>query len=129
MADPPATNGYDPQNIFARILRGEVPCTKIYEDAWALSFHDIKPLAPVHALVIPKGPYVSMADFTATASDAEVTGFFRAVGKVAGMLGVERSGYRVLANVGADANQEVPHLHVHLFAGRPLGPMLKSATA
>lgn len=116
---------YDPQNVFARILRGEIPCRKAYEDEWSLAFHDINPLAPVHVLVIPKGAYVSMADFTAAASDAEIAGFFRAVGKVARDLGLDAGGYRMLANTGAAAHQEVPHLHVHLFAGAPLGPMLR----
>jgi histidine triad (HIT) family protein len=116
---------YDPSNVFARILRGEIPARKVYEDEWALAFHDINPLAPVHVLVIPKGAYVSMADFSAQASDAEVLGFFRAVGKVARELGLDERGYRMLANHGPDSHQEVPHLHVHLFAGAPLGPMLK----
>ena len=116
---------YDPSNAFARILRGEIPCRKVHEDEWALAFHDINPLAPVHVLVIPKGPYVSVADFTANATAEEIAGFFRAVGKVAEQLGVVERGYRVLANHGADAHQEVPHLHVHLFAGAPLGPMLR----
>ena len=116
---------YDPNNIFARILRGEIPCRKVYEDEWALAFHDINPLAPVHVLVIPKGAYVSLADFTANASAAELAGFLRAVGTVARQLGVEDKGYRVLANHGTDAHQEVPHLHMHLFAGAPLGPMLR----
>ncbi len=116
---------YDPNNVFARILRGEIPARKVYEDEWALAFHDINPLAPVHVLVIPKGPYVSMADFSATASDAELLGFFRAVGTVARQLGLDERGYRMLANHGPDSHQEVPHLHVHLFAGAPLGPMLK----
>lgn len=116
---------YDPSNVFARILRGEIPARKVYEDEWALAFHDINPLAPVHVLVIPKGAYVSMADFSARASDAEVLGFFRAVGKVARELGLDERGYRMLANHGPDSHQEVPHLHVHLFAGAPLGPMLK----
>ena len=116
---------YDPNNVFARILRGEIPARKVYEDEWALAFHDINPLAPVHVLVIPKGPYVSMADFSATASDAELLGFFRAVGTVARRLGLDERGYRMLANHGPDSHQEVPHLHVHLFAGAPLGPMLK----
>lgn len=116
---------YDPSNVFARILRGEIPCQKVYEDQWALAFHDINPLAPVHVLVIPKGAYVSMADFSASASDAEILGFFRAVGEVARQLGLDERGYRMLANHGVDAHQEVPHLHVHLFAGAPLGPMLK----
>jgi diadenosine tetraphosphate (Ap4A) HIT family hydrolase len=120
---------YDPNNIFARILRGEIPCRKVYEDEWALAFHDINPLAPVHVLVIPKGPYVSMADFSEQASEAELAGFLRAVGRVGRELGVVEGGYRVLANHGQAANQEVPHLHVHLFAGAPLGPMLKRSTA
>ena len=116
---------YDRNNIFARILRGEVPCKKVYEDEWALAFHDINPLAPVHVLVIPKGPYVSMADFGANASPEEIAGLFRAVAKVAEMLDVVESGYRVLTNAGPNSHQEVPHLHVHLFAGAPLGPMLR----
>ena len=119
-----AREPYDTNNIFARILRGEIPCKKVYEDDFALAFHDINPQAPVHVLVIPKGEYVSMADFTATAPDALVTGFFRAVGKVADELGLVHGGYRILANAGTDSHQEVPHLHVHLFAGAPLGPML-----
>ena len=119
---------YDPQNVFARILRGEIPCRKAYEDEWALAFHDINPRAPVHVLVIPKGAYVSMADFSAGASDAELVGFFRAVGKVARDLGLEEGGYRMLTNSGAAAHQEVPHLHVHLFAGAPLGPMLRKVS-
>jgi len=118
---------YDRNNVFAKILRGEIPCKKVHEDEWALAFHDINPLAPVHVLVVPKGEYVSMADFTANASPEEIAGLFKAVGKVAEQLGVVETGYRVLANAGPDANQEVPHLHVHLFAGRPLGPMLKKA--
>lgn len=116
---------YDSSNVFARILRGELPCKKFYEDEWALAFPDINPLAPTHVLVIPKGAYVSMADFTANASTEEIAGFFRAVGKVAEMAGAVESGYRILANHGAHAHQEVPHLHVHVFAGAPLGPMLK----
>jgi histidine triad (HIT) family protein len=116
---------YDPSNVFARILRGEIPCRKVHEDEFALAFHDINPLAPVHVLVIPRGAYVSMADFTAQASPEEIAGLFRAVGKVAEMLGLVEGGYRILANTGANAHQEVPHLHVHVFAGAPLGPMLR----
>jgi len=115
---------YDDANIFARILRGEIPSKRVYEDEWALAFHDINPLAPVHVLVVPKGRYCSFADFSAQASAEEVAGFVRAVGKVARELGLEAPGYRLLANVGADSGQEVPHFHVHLFAGRPLGRML-----
>ncbi|HEX4111391.1 MAG TPA: HIT domain-containing protein [Stellaceae bacterium] len=118
---------YDRDNIFARILRGEIPSKKIYEDEYALAFHDIRPLAPIHALVIPKGDYVSFDDFIAAARAAEITGFFRAVGKTAELLGVAGDGYRILANHGANAHQEVPHFHVHIFAGKPLGPMLARA--
>jgi diadenosine tetraphosphate (Ap4A) HIT family hydrolase len=115
---------YDDSNLFARILRGELPCSKVYEDAHALAFNDISPQAPTHVLVIPKGPYVSWDDFSRHASDAEVAGFVRAVGHVARALGLVAPGYRLLANVGQHGGQEVPHLHVHLFGGRPLGPML-----
>ncbi|WP_339861968.1 histidine triad nucleotide-binding protein [Paremcibacter congregatus] len=115
---------YDSENIFAKILRGEIPCNKVYEDDHALAFHDINPQAPVHVLVIPKGAYISMMDFTAAAPAELITGFFRAVGHVARDLGLEDAGYRMLANAGADAHQEVPHLHIHLFGGRKLGPML-----
>lgn len=119
-----ATLPYDPDNIFAKILRGEIPSNKVYEDAHALAFHDINPQAPQHILVIPKGAYVSWDDFAAKAPDAEIAGFVRAVGQVAREAGMVEPGYRLLANVGQDGHQEVPHLHVHLFAGRPLGPML-----
>jgi len=119
-----ATAPYDDNNIFAKILRGEIPSRKVYEDEYALAFHDINPQAPHHVLVIPKGRYVSWDDFSATASDAEIAGFVRAVGKVAREAGMVEPGYRLLANVGPDSHQEVPHLHVHIFAGRPLGPML-----
>ena len=116
---------YDPNNIFARILRGEIPCRKVFEDSHALAFHDIHPQARLHVLVIPKGAYVSWADFSAQASDAEIAGLVRAVGTVARQLGVEDSGYRTLANHGADSGQEVPHLHIHLFGGQPLGRMIQ----
>jgi diadenosine tetraphosphate (Ap4A) HIT family hydrolase len=115
---------YDDSNIFARILRGEIPCKKVYEDDWALAFHDINPQAPTHVLVIPKGKYCSLADFSAAATEAEIAGFVRAVGRIARDLGLDPRGYRMLANMGADSGQEVPHFHVHLFAGRPLGQML-----
>ena len=119
-----ATLPYDDQNIFAKILRGEIPARKVYEDDWALAFHDINPQAPTHVLVIPKGAYVSWDDFSARATDAEIAGFVRAVGHVARDAGLVAPGYRVLANTGIDSHQEVAHLHVHIFAGRPLGPML-----
>ena len=119
-----ATHPYDDDNIFARILRGEIPAKRVHEDEFALAFNDINPLSPTHILVIPKGAYVSWDDFSANASEAEIVGFVRAVGKVARDAGLVESGYRLLANAGVDAHQEVPHLHVHIFAGRPLGPML-----
>lgn len=115
---------YDDSNIFAKILRGEIPCKKVYEDDYALAFHDIRPLAPVHIIVIPKGPYVSLDDLTAQASADFVAGFFRAVAQTARVLRVAEPGYRILANIGRDAHQEVMHFHVHIFAGRPLGAML-----
>jgi histidine triad (HIT) family protein len=118
------TGTYDPQNVFARILRGELPCKRLYEDEFALAFADIHPRAPVHVLIIPKSNYISLADFTAGASAEEIGGFFKAVGAVAKQLGLEPQGYRVLANMGLHGHQEVPHFHVHLFGGRPLGPML-----
>jgi len=118
------TKAYDENNIFARILRGEVPTSKVYEDEHALAFHDISPQAPVHILVIPKGPYVSWDDFSERASAAEIAGFVRAVGHVARSQGMVTRGYRLLANVGRNGGQEVPHLHVHIFGGGPLGPML-----
>jgi histidine triad (HIT) family protein len=119
-----AIEPYDESNIFARILRGEIPSTKIFEDEHALAFNDINPLAPTHILVIPKGPYVSWDDFSDKASDAEIAGFVRAVGRIARDAGLVEPGYRVLANVGVNSGQEVPHLHLHIFGGRPLGPML-----
>jgi len=119
-----ATLPYDDANIFARILRNEIPAKKIYEDEHAFAFHDINPQAPLHILVIPKGRYVSWDDFSAHASDSEIAGFIRAVGHIARENDLVAPGYRLLANVGAHGHQEVPHLHVHLFGGRPLGPML-----
>ena len=119
-----ATQPYDDNNIFARILRGELPANKVYEDEHVLAFRDINPLAPTHILVIPKGPYVSWDDFSANASEAEIAGFVRALGKVARDAGLVESGYRLLSNAGLNSGQEVPHLHVHIFGGRPLGPML-----
>ena len=118
------TQPYDDQNVFAKILRGEIPARKVYEDECAFAFHDINPQAPVHILVVPKGAYVSWDDFSERASAEEIAGFVRAVGKVARDNALVASGYRVLANVGGHGHQEVPHLHVHLFGGRPLGPML-----
>ena len=120
---------YDRDNVFAKILRGEIPCRRVYEDAHALAFHDINPLAPVHVLVIPKGDYVSMDDFTKEASEDQIAGFFRAVGETARRLGLAETGYRFLANTGADGRQEVAHFHVHIFGGAPLGRMLNKVEA
>jgi diadenosine tetraphosphate (Ap4A) HIT family hydrolase len=119
-----ATQPYDDSNIFARILRGEIPANKVYEDEYVLAFHDINPLSPAHILVIPKGAYVSWDDFSEQASDEEIGAFVRAVGQIARDAGLVEPGYRLLANTGPDSGQEVPHLHVHIFGGRPLGPML-----
>ena len=116
---------YDDSNIFAKIIKGEIPAKKVYEDDVALAFHDINPQTKTHILVIPKGRYVSIADFGANASEAEIAGFFRAVAKVAKDAGAEADGYRILANHGEDAHQEVPHFHVHIFAGQDLGRMIK----
>jgi len=115
---------YDRNNTFARILRGEIPCNKIYEDAHVLAFHDISPQSPTHILVIPKGEYVSFDDFSQNASPEEIAALVRAVGQIAREQGVAETGYRILANTGEAAHQEVPHFHVHLFGGRDLGGML-----
>lgn len=115
---------YDSGNIFAMILRGDIPCDKVYEDDHALAFNDINPQAPVHTLVIPKGEYVSMVDFSVNAPAELITGFFRAVAQTARQLGLEEDGYRLIANTGDNAHQEVPHLHIHILSGKKLGPML-----
>ena len=119
-----ATQAYDDSNIFARILRGELPCSKVYEDEHVLAFNDIHPLAPTHVLVIPKGAYVSWDDFSRKAADEEIAAFVRAVGRIAREAGLVEPGYRLLANIGPNSGQEVAHLHVHIFGGKPLGPML-----
>ncbi len=116
---------YDENNIFAKILRGEIPCDKVYEDTYVLAFHDINPQTPTHVLVIPKGAYESFDDFSQDASPEEIAGFVRAAGKIARDAGAAETGYRILANSGADAVQEVPHFHLHIFAGKPLGRMIK----
>jgi histidine triad (HIT) family protein len=118
------TKAYDENNIFAKILRGDLPCKTVLETEHSLAFHDINPLAPVHVLVIPRGPYVSWDDFSARASDAEISDFVKAIGQVARQVEADAQGYRLLSNVGKRAGQEVPHLHVHIFGGEPLGPML-----
>ena len=119
-----ATKPYDEKNVFARILRGELPCKKAYEDDQVLAFHDINPQSPTHILVIPKGPYVSWNDFSEHAPAEEIAAFVRAVGKIAREAGLVEPGYRLLANVGANGGQEVPHFHVHIFGGKPLGVMI-----
>ncbi len=119
---------YDSNNIFAKILRGEIPCDKVYESDHALAFKDINPQAPVHTLVIPKGAYESYDDFSAKASDAEIVDYIRAIGVVAREAGVAENGYRILANIGKDGFQEVPHLHVHIFGGQHLGRMIQPYT-
>ena len=115
---------YDRTNVFARILRGEIPCKKVYEDAHVLAFHDIGPQAPTHILVIPKGEYVSLDDFAENAAVEEIAALIHALGRIAREHGVSDSGYRILSNTGPAAHQEVPHFHVHLFGGRDLGGML-----
>ena len=122
---------YDPNNIFARILRGEIPCDKVLETPHSLAFRDIRPQAPVHVLVIPKGPYVTFDHFALEASDVERADFVAAIGQVCKMLGVQPgeggSGYRAISNAGDDGVQEVPHLHVHILSGRMLGRMVARA--
>lgn len=118
---------YDENNIFAKILRGEIPASTVYEDDHVLAFNDIAPQRPTHILVIPKGAYEDLDDFTANASDAELAAYLRAVGKVAREAGVAESGYRIISNCGEDGHQEVPHLHVHIVGGASAGPMLKRA--
>jgi diadenosine tetraphosphate (Ap4A) HIT family hydrolase len=115
---------YDPNNVFARILRGEIPCQKVYEDEHVLAFHDISPQAPTHILVVPKGEYVSLDDFSEKASAEQIAAVLRALGQIARQQGVVETGYRILANSGPAAHQEVPHFHVHLFGGHDLGGML-----
>ena len=115
---------YDDNNIFAKILRGEIPCNKCDEDYFTLSFHDIAPQAPVHVLVIPKGRYVDYADFAANASAEEIVGFTAAIKRAAEKTGISESGYRIISNIGDDGHQEVPHLHMHVVGGAPTGPML-----
>ena len=116
---------YDKENIFAKILRDEIPCEKIYEDKYALAFRDINPQATVHVLIIPKGPYINIDDFSEKASDAEIAGYIRAIGCVGRNLGIVESGFRILANNGRDSRQEVPHFHTHFLAGHDLGQIIQ----
>ena len=118
---------YEPNNIFARILRGEIPCQKQYEDDYVLAFHDIHPKAPVHVLVIPKGAYTTSGDFYGRASDAEIAGYARALARIIADLGLETAGYRLIANAGVNGGQEVPHFHTHILGGRAIGPMVVAA--
>jgi histidine triad (HIT) family protein len=116
---------YDRNNVFARILRGELPCQKVYEDEHIFAFRDIQPRAPTHVILIPKGEYVSVDDFAETATPPEQLAFLRAIRRIAHQEGVAESGYRIIANHGAAAHQEVPHFHLHLVGGRDLGPFLR----
>ena len=115
---------YDESNIFAKILRGEIPCNKVYEDDHVLAFHDISALAPVHILVIPKGAYMTLEDFSANASDKEITGFYRAVAKITEEQNLSEKGFRAISNSGDHGGQEVPHYHLHLLGGTKLGKIL-----
>lgn len=114
---------YDANNVFAKILRGEIPASKVYEDAFALAFLDIAPTAPTHIIVIPKGAYKDAADFAMHASDAEILGFNRALGHITTTQNITDN-FRMISNCGADAGQTVPHFHIHLLAGKPMGPLL-----
>jgi histidine triad (HIT) family protein len=120
---------YDPKNIFARILKGEIPCKKAHENEHALAFEDISPQAPIHTLVIPKGAYEGLLDFADQASDAEIAGLVRAIAAVAREKGVDKTGFRLIANIGPDGHQEVPHLHFHVLGGRPMGRMVSKPKA
>ena len=115
---------YDRNNIFAKILRGEIPCEKIFENDYVLSFYDINPQKKIHALVIPKGEYIDLDDFNKKANEKEIIEFHKAVSHVSSLLGVSSKGYRVLSNIGSDGGQEVPHLHFHIFAGEKIGKMV-----
>ncbi|MCI4662650.1 MAG: HIT domain-containing protein [Neomegalonema sp.] len=120
---------YDPENVFAKILRGDLPCTKVHETEHTLAFNDINPVRPVHVLVIPKGPYVTYDDFTANASDAEIVDLFRVIGMLTRQLKVSAAGdgegYRLITNAGEHGVQEVPHFHMHIIGGAGCGPMIK----
>jgi diadenosine tetraphosphate (Ap4A) HIT family hydrolase len=118
-------SSYDSSNVFAKILRNEIPCKKVYEDEFALAFNDAHPQAPVHILVIPKGPYTSYDDFIGSASDEEIAGFQRALGKTINAADIIATGYRLISNSGVNSHQEVPHYHVHVLGGRDLGRLLE----
>lgn len=118
---------YNHNNIFAKILRGEIPCSKVYEDDHVLAFNDIAPQAPVHVLVIPKGAYTSLKDFGANASAGEIKAFYAAVAKIVEDMGLAAEGFRTISNSGINGGQEVPHYHLHILGGKKLGPMLSKA--
>jgi histidine triad (HIT) family protein len=115
---------YDRNNIFAKILRGELPSNKVFENEWVIAFHDISPAAPVHVLVVPKGEYVNYTDFMENAPEELKFGFLKAVNEVANSLMLHETGFRLITNQGKDANQTVPHFHIHILGGGPLGPLL-----
>jgi len=115
---------YDKNNIFAKILRGEIPCKKIYENEFVLSFYDVNPQKKIHVLVIPKGEYIDLDDFNNKASDKEIVELNKAITHVSSLLGVRERGFRTLTNIGSDGGQEVPHLHYHIFAGEKIGKMV-----
>lgn len=115
---------YDKNNIFAKIIRGEIPSQKVYEDEKILAFHDISRASPIHVLVIPKGEYQNFSDFVSKANSEEVSAFFKKVDEVAKLIGADKSGFRLITNIGGDAHQSVPHFHVHILAGKKMGPLL-----
>ena len=119
---------YDDQNIFAKILREEIPCDKVYEDDHVLAFKDIAPQAPVHILLIPKGPYVSIDDFGVNASAPEIMGFYTALAKIVHDHDLAAPGFRTIANTGINGGQEVPHFHMHILGGKPIGPMVSKSS-
>ena len=115
---------YDKNNIFAKILRSEIPCQKVYENEYVLAFHDVNPQKKIHVLVIPKGEYIDLDDFNNKASNKEIVELSKAITHVANLLGLKDEGYRTLTNIGNDGGQEVPHLHFHIFAGEKIGKMV-----
>lgn len=117
---------YDSNNVFARIIRGEIPSKKVYEDENVLSFYDISSAAPIHVLVMPKGEFKNFVEFTTKESPQKVADFFKKVSEIATMLGAEKSGFRLISNIGSDAHQTVPHFHVHILAGKKMGPLISS---
>ncbi len=117
---------YDQNNIFAKIIRGEIPSQKVYEDEKILAFHDISKAAPTHVLVIPKGEYLNFSDFVSKASAEEISHFFKKVDHVASLVNADQTGFRLISNIGSNANQTVPHFHLHILAGKKMGPLLSS---